>query len=234
MKNKKIIVMIVLVVSLGVMFFSFVLPWILIGSYGFDYSKYGVYGDLFGCFNSLMSALAFGGLIYTIVLQRKDLELQREDFRQTREELGLQARAQKEQAQLMADQLRESANYKKADFLHDIVEKLTFDTDIVAFIRKIDYGKERWYDDEFHTGSENERLADKTLTYLSFVLYLRQNKVITETEFHFAKYVLKRILEDEQVFEYLRFLFHVDKKNFVYKNLVDYAVEKKWYKSWEL
>lgn len=58
----------------------FVLPEILIKEYGFDFNRFGVYGDLFGCFYSLMSALAFGGLIYTIILQRRDLELQRQDY----------------------------------------------------------------------------------------------------------------------------------------------------------
>ena len=216
-----------------VVFVSFVLPIILINVCGFDFNRYGVYGDLFGCFNLLVSMLAFAGLIYTIYLQREDLELQRNDFVETRKELKLQAEAQMNQTQLMADQLQKSIKFKKADFLHDIVEKITFDKDIVAFIRKIDYGNEKWYDENFHTGSENERLADKALSYLSFILYLRQNKVITDSEFIFVKYILKRVLEDEQVFKYLNFLFHFDKNNFMYKNLVDYAIEKKWYKSWE-
>ena len=100
-------------VSLLVVFFvSFVLPEILIKEYGFDFNKYGVYGDLFGCFNSLMSALAFGGLIYTIILQRKDLELQRDELKLTREELKRQAEAQEKsvteqanQAKLIEDQI---------------------------------------------------------------------------------------------------------------------------------
>ncbi|QGY47849.1 hypothetical protein GM418_30595 [Maribellus comscasis] len=39
-------------------------------------------GDSFGAINSLFSGLAFGGLIYTILLQRKELELQREEIKE--------------------------------------------------------------------------------------------------------------------------------------------------------
>lgn len=97
---------------LVVFFVSFVLPEILIKEFGFNFEKYGVYGDLFGCFNSLMSALAFGGLIYTIILQRKDLELQRDELKLTRKELERQAKAQEKaaleqatQAKLIEDQI---------------------------------------------------------------------------------------------------------------------------------
>ena len=38
----------------------------------------GQLGDMFGAVNSLFSGLAFAGLIVTLILQRKDLNLQRE------------------------------------------------------------------------------------------------------------------------------------------------------------
>lgn len=41
----------------------------------------GTFGDQFGAVNALFSGLAFTGLIYTIILQRRDLKLQRDDLR---------------------------------------------------------------------------------------------------------------------------------------------------------
>lgn len=52
----------------------------------------GQLGDMFGAVNSLFSGLAFAGLIVTLILQRKDLNLQRKSIQQTNEQLGIQAR----------------------------------------------------------------------------------------------------------------------------------------------
>lgn len=49
--------------------------------------------DMFSAASALFSAFAFSGLIYTIILQRRDLAFQLEELQQTREEL----RGQKEQ-----------------------------------------------------------------------------------------------------------------------------------------
>lgn len=77
---------------------AFILPLILVKYDGVKFEDLGTYGDFFGCFNSLVSALAFGGLIYTIYLQRRDLDLQRQELRLTREELSRQAEAQEKAA----------------------------------------------------------------------------------------------------------------------------------------
>ncbi len=39
----------------------------------------GTFGDMFGSVNALFSGLAFAGIIVTILLQRKELALQRQD-----------------------------------------------------------------------------------------------------------------------------------------------------------
>ena len=51
----------------------------------------GVFGDMFGGLSALFNALAFSGLIFTAVLQRKELELQRKELRDQREVIQLQA-----------------------------------------------------------------------------------------------------------------------------------------------
>lgn len=52
------------------------------------------FGDSFGGINTLFSGLAFAGIIYTILLQKKELRLQREEFQETRNELKRSADAQ--------------------------------------------------------------------------------------------------------------------------------------------
>lgn len=54
----------------------------------------GTFGDMFGAVNALFSGLAFAGIIYTILLQRRELELQREELRATRGEMARAASAQ--------------------------------------------------------------------------------------------------------------------------------------------
>ncbi|MBP7670663.1 hypothetical protein KA119_00005 [Candidatus Gracilibacteria bacterium] len=66
----------------------------------------GQYGDMFGGLNALFSGLAFGGLIYTIYLQTKELELQRTEIKLQREELAKSAKALSEQAAVMKEQQR--------------------------------------------------------------------------------------------------------------------------------
>ena len=52
-----------------------------------ELQKVGTYGDSFGYVNSLFSGLAFGGVIFAIVLQTMELSLQRKELEDTREEL---------------------------------------------------------------------------------------------------------------------------------------------------
>ena len=45
-----------------------------------DWSHRGQFGDIFGVTNSLFSGLAFAALLYTILLQQRQIDLQREDL----------------------------------------------------------------------------------------------------------------------------------------------------------
>src|SRR5687768_14058386 len=51
-----------------------------------SWSMRGQFGDMFGAVNALFSGLAFAGIIYTILLQREELEAQRKELRATRRE----------------------------------------------------------------------------------------------------------------------------------------------------
>lgn len=65
------------------------------------YTEFGVFGDIFGSINALFSGLAFAMLIYAVLLQRKELELQRRELADTREVLTSQRmEAEKQNATL--------------------------------------------------------------------------------------------------------------------------------------
>ena len=52
---------------------------------GTDPNIRGVTGDMFGVTNTLFSGLALAGIIVTLLMQRRELELQRRELEDTRE-----------------------------------------------------------------------------------------------------------------------------------------------------
>lgn len=66
----------------------------------------GTFGDSFGAINSLFSGLAFAGIIYTIILQKNELQLQRQELAYTRRELERSASAQEESEKTLKEQSR--------------------------------------------------------------------------------------------------------------------------------
>lgn len=76
----------------------------------------GTFGDAFGGFNAYFTGLAFIGVIATLLLQSKqvqmqaeELRLQREELKDTREELKRSADAQEKTKDALASQVRVSA-----------------------------------------------------------------------------------------------------------------------------
>lgn len=62
------------------------------------------FGDMFGGLNTLFSALAFLGVIYTVFLQREELILQRKELELTRKELKRTAEAQEKSEKALSKQ----------------------------------------------------------------------------------------------------------------------------------
>lgn len=69
----------------------------------------GQFGDLFGGVNALFTGLAFAGVIYTILLQSNELELQRKELRLNREVSERSADAQSEQVERLEEAAELSA-----------------------------------------------------------------------------------------------------------------------------
>jgi hypothetical protein len=67
-----------------------VIVWVLGGLFASERESPGAFGDMFGAVNALFSGLAFAGVVYAILLQRNELELQRQELSDTRTELHAQ------------------------------------------------------------------------------------------------------------------------------------------------
>ena len=87
----------------------------------------GTFGDMFGAVNSLFSGLAFAGLIATLLYQREELKLQREELAQTREELKGQREEFEEQNKTMKRQRFENTFFNMLSLQQEIVTNLSFD-----------------------------------------------------------------------------------------------------------
>ncbi|EMK6832330.1 hypothetical protein V9J59_000934 [Vibrio cholerae] len=80
-------------------------------------NKAGVFGDSFGILTSLFSALAFAGMIITILLQKEELGLQRQELADTRKEIA----AQKE---ILRTQSFNDNFYRLLDYYKDNLSKV--------------------------------------------------------------------------------------------------------------
>ena len=71
---------------------------------------------------------------------------------------------------------------------------------------------EDWYSKKFHLSGDLERKVDKTLSYFSYICYLKDRGIITKKELCFFQYQLERILKNQQVQDYLYNLYHFSNK----------------------
>ena len=105
-------------------FFGLYLPPLL----NSELSEQGQRGDAFGMVNALFGGLAFAGLIVAIILQTRELSLQRQDLKETREELSGQRAALEEQVAAAAHQRFDSTFFQMIDLHHQIVRSLALVT----------------------------------------------------------------------------------------------------------
>lgn len=68
----------------------------------------GTFGDMFGAVNALFSGLAFAGIIFTIFLQRRELQLQRDELIRTGDEIAGQRKQLEAQSKTFSKQSFES------------------------------------------------------------------------------------------------------------------------------
>lgn len=85
----------------------------------------GTFGDQFGIVNALFSGLAFAGLLYTIILQRKDLNLQYKELEDNRNELKRQTEEFKAQNENLRIQRFEDTFFNMLSLQQQIVNDLS-------------------------------------------------------------------------------------------------------------
>lgn len=97
-----------------------------------DHQKLGTYGDSYGGLNALFSGLAFAGLIVTILLQMKELGLQRQELKETKEALEKSAEANQKTVELIEfqteaqghqDRLKIRPNWKVSNYSRSIIPR---------------------------------------------------------------------------------------------------------------
>jgi len=109
-----------------------------------DWQKSAAFGDTFGFINSLFSGLALAAIIFTIYLQKNELELQRKELKFTRKELNRTANAQEQNLKMINEQLRLSSlpivqfeskiiNSTKFIIINNPSQNPAFDVDISIF-----------------------------------------------------------------------------------------------------
>ena len=130
-------------------------------------------------------------------------------------------------------QWKKNTLLKRADYINELTEKIRTDEFIKETIYDIDYGK-AWYSENFHGSGSLELRIDKTLSYFSYICYLKKQKIITNKEFDFFKYEIKRILDNAQVQDYFYNLYHFSNKfnvTFTFKYLFEYGKRNKLFDS---
>lgn len=135
-------------------------------------------------------------------------------------------------------QWRKSNEYKRSDFVREIIIKLRDDEDISFVMELIDWNDGFTYDGKFHLTNSikpmiEEKILfqkiDKTLSHFSYVCYLHKNKIISNDDMAFYEYALRRLVDNPHIRNYLYSLFHWSnylnvRCSFTY--LIKYALKK--------
>ena len=77
---------------------------------------------------------------------------------------------------------------KRGEYINELTEKIRADNDIREIVYLFDYNDKRWYTNLFHGCGEFEIKVDKTLSYFSYICYLKKKRLITSDEFDSGVY----------------------------------------------
>lgn len=91
-----------------------------------SWTERGQFGDMFGVGNAIFSALAFGGVIVAIFLQRRELELQRRELELTRREIKRQEKQLHSQADTLKKENLDNTFYRLLSLHQEILKDVTY------------------------------------------------------------------------------------------------------------
>lgn len=170
------------------------LSWILIDKYIDSPTDQGTFGDMFGAVNALFSGLAFAGLIVTLLYQKEELKLQREELAQTREELKGQREEFEEQNKTMKRQRFENTFFNMLSLQQEIVTKLSYtwkhkqktgERNPISGAYEYDFVESKYMGREVFEALYNEtdvKLKDSNQSYNGGIKSIIKNKGIVEFE----------------------------------------------------
>jgi len=102
-----------------------ILIWGLSGFFTYHYipewSDRGTFGDMFGAVNALFSGLAFAALIYTILLQREEIKMNRHEITLNRKELKKSTAAQELSQEALKEQVKQTHLTAKINAMSTVI-----------------------------------------------------------------------------------------------------------------
>lgn len=128
-----------------IVFIVWILSWVLIDNLISSPTDRGTFGDKFGAVNALFSGLAFAGLIVTLLYQKEELKLQREELAETRKELNAQRLEFQEQNKTLHRQRFENTFFNMLSLQQEIVANLSYDYYANTLIRPADIPEDVYY-----------------------------------------------------------------------------------------
>ncbi len=108
-------------ILVSLVIFTWVLSGIVIYYVSPNWSDRGTIGDMFGAVNALFSGLAFVGLIYTILIQREEIQMNREEIEMNRKELKKSATAQHQSQVALKEQVVQTHLSAKINAMSTII-----------------------------------------------------------------------------------------------------------------
>ncbi len=87
-----------------------------------NWSDRGTFGDLFGAVNALFSGLAFAILIYTIILQREEIQENRKEITLNRKELAKSAKIQQKTQHILEKQVAQTHLSAKMNAMRTLID----------------------------------------------------------------------------------------------------------------
>lgn len=99
---------------------------------------------------------------------------------------------------------------RRADYISDLLDRLHNDPLIKDTVYIFQYD-ENWYKKEFYFNRDLELKVDTTLSYLSYICYLQEKKIIRKKEFNLFKSMINHAASNKSTLRYFYNLRHYSK-----------------------
>ncbi len=127
-------------------------------------------------------------------------------------------------------QWRESNTNKRAEYLNSLLDKLWENKDVQDFILLNDYDED-WYNEAFHRSDDKTipTLADKTLSFMNYICYVVDVKIIRKKEKGLFDYYLSALAQCKDMKRYLFDLYQYsvhNNKPFLFTYFLDLSIKQ--------